>query len=948
MRGGGGRQPSAGGNNVRRAAAACALGLLLCHPAGTRSAGVPRAVFPGAVTGDAVGALLLGGDPFPWPPASTGGASVILPVQLSAGAGAEALAVLGPGRAPAALAFTGLPSPAGPLFTRFLPPAACGEHAVFWAGLEGGAPGAGLFLGSSGILSTLVLAGDPAPGGGTMAALGASPTVDATGRAVFLAVIEPGSVSSLYAGTAGGLERILAAGDPAPGGGVIDAILWAGSGCDGTVRVLAAIAEGLESAVSLLAGTGSGWSRLLTEGDPLPGGGSFAGMIGAPASVTASGVILTAALQPPGGQAVLHLAAEGSLQVLARSGETFPAWGAATAFGPPAHLEGSRAAVRIERLDGAAAIVALDAGGAPPEILLASGDTAPGGSPLSRLGDPAAAGAGALALLAEAAGMRGLLHRSGPADLSWLARAGEALPGLGRLLAGGLVHARPAVEPAGALLFTGRLAGTARGDGPALLRAAPGQPPEVLIAPGDAAPGGGAVVSLDGPPAVAGGDGAVAASLEGPAGRRTAYLLRNAAGGLTTAVAEGDATPVGGTFRTLGRSLAGDPAGRLVFAATIAGGSAASGIFVCRVDRTLATAAVAGGEVPGGGTLAAFGFSPAAAGDGDAAFLAATSGARTGTGIFLAQGSSPPGAPPAPLQALARTGDPAPGGGLLATLFDPVGTTAGDVAFLATLDDGRWAALAWDGSSLRQVLTAGDPLPVAGTAGEFQALAVDAAGRVSVSTGIQGGGHAQGVFREADAGLDLVLASGSPVPPAPGSPSLAGPPPLLARVASLAAAPDGSLTATADIVWWSAGAALITEAADTDADGWADVLDCDPLKAAAFSLPPAASGLRVDGAAGGAPRLSWDDLRPASGSGTVHDVLAGPLSGLRSGVPFDGSACAAPGVQGTEATLAPSPVGPGDGTWYLVRGRNACGTGGMGGPPARLPLAGLACPGGEP
>jgi hypothetical protein len=110
---------------------------------------------------------------------------------------------------------------------------------------------------------------------------------------------------------------------------------------------------------------------------------------------------------------------------------------------------------------------------------------------------------------------------------------------------------------------------------------------------------------------------------------------------------------------------------------------------------------------------------------------------------------------------------------------------------------------------------------------------------------------------------------------------------------------------------------------DGDADGRADVCDCLPADGGSFAAPPEVSGLAWTGPA----TLAWDSLSPRSGSSTLYDVMAGDLAqvALLGGGPAD--RCLAGAEAGTAlADPLPAPS-PGEGWFYLVRGRNGCGTG---------------------
>jgi hypothetical protein len=105
------------------------------------------------------------------------------------------------------------------------------------------------------------------------------------------------------------------------------------------------------------------------------------------------------------------------------------------------------------------------------------------------------------------------------------------------------------------------------------------------------------------------------------------------------------------------------------------------------------------------------------------------------------------------------------------------------------------------------------------------------------------------------------------------------------------------------------------------------------LEAVKAALPGEVGGVRfeADKAA-----LAWTSAAIESGAGTVHDVVRGALDALPVG--SGAETCLASGL--AEASLAdPEVPAAGEGFWYLVRGRNVCGTGTWG-----ASRASSACP----
>lgn len=126
--------------------------------------------------------------------------------------------------------------------------------------------------------------------------------------------------------------------------------------------------------------------------------------------------------------------------------------------------------------------------------------------------------------------------------------------------------------------------------------------------------------------------------------------------------------------------------------------------------------------------------------------------------------------------------------------------------------------------------------------------------------------------------------------------------------------------------------------ADADGDGTHNLADCRLDDPAVFAAPGEVAGLSF-----GDDRatLSWISAAPGAGSGTQHQVLRGVVGELPVGGASD--ACLASGI--TSSSIADVTVPPpGSAFWYLVRARNACGTGTYGAASHGSPRDGVACP----
>jgi photosystem II stability/assembly factor-like uncharacterized protein len=126
--------------------------------------------------------------------------------------------------------------------------------------------------------------------------------------------------------------------------------------------------------------------------------------------------------------------------------------------------------------------------------------------------------------------------------------------------------------------------------------------------------------------------------------------------------------------------------------------------------------------------------------------------------------------------------------------------------------------------------------------------------------------------------------------------------------------------------------------ADADGDGRDNLADCNPDDPTVFASPGEVSGVAFD-----ADRitLSWSSAAPTAGSATEHQVLRGLVAELPVGGASD--SCVAAGT--LASSIGDADVPPADAAfWYLVRARNACGTGTYGATSGGSPRLGTACP----
>jgi hypothetical protein len=110
--------------------------------------------------------------------------------------------------------------------------------------------------------------------------------------------------------------------------------------------------------------------------------------------------------------------------------------------------------------------------------------------------------------------------------------------------------------------------------------------------------------------------------------------------------------------------------------------------------------------------------------------------------------------------------------------------------------------------------------------------------------------------------------------------------------------------------------------ADCDGDGVTGADDCAPFDPGAFAVPAPIRSLAVSRGGGSAAVVSWEDLSPGAGTGTVYDVASGSIEDLAT--QLSAATCLAHGVASPPLADTRPPIG---GAFYLVRGRNGCGAG---------------------
>ena len=154
-------------------------------------------------------------------------------------------------------------------------------------------------------------------------------------------------------------------------------------------------------------------------------------------------------------------------------------------------------------------------------------------------------------------------------------------------------------------------------------------------------------------------------------------LFRADARGSIVALVTPEVTPApgGGVFLEAVNAELSDR-GDIAFGGFVAAHSGErAGIYVVRRNGAIEAVAQPGDQAPGGGTFTSFFLAPSISGKGDVAFTARTTAAR-GYGAYVRSRAGE-------LRAVARPGDPAPGGSVFLDVRSPSVNSRGEVAFAA-------------------------------------------------------------------------------------------------------------------------------------------------------------------------------------------------------------------------------------------------------------------------
>ena len=284
------------------------------------------------------------------------------------------------------------------------------------------------------------------------------------------------------------------------------------------------------------------------------------------------------------------------------------------------------------------------------------------------------------------------------------------------------------------------------------------QPRPVALS-GSPAPGGGNYLGFGAP--VLNGTGQVAFRANLTGGTSTEGIFAGTPGAIAAVARRGTPAPEGGNYDGFGTPVL-NGAGQLAFDADLTGGTSTEGIFAGTPDA-IAAVARSGNPAPGGGSyfydvqVARFVFNDS----GQVAFSFGLTDETTLTsGLFVGT----PGA----VAAVARVGTPAPGGGNYRSLSNLVLNRAGQMAFFATLTDSTsfQGLFAGTPGAVTALARLGNPAPGGGTYDTFNfgGPRLNGAGQMAFSANLVDSTSSQGLFVGTPGAVTAVARVGTPAP----------------------------------------------------------------------------------------------------------------------------------------------------------------------------------------
>jgi len=244
---------------------------------------------------------------------------------------------------------------------------------AFAATVEGGRTSEAVLTWSGGKLATLAQSGARAPGVAGAAFFDmAPPALNDTGSAAFLATLRRGreTLDAIYLAAKGQLVKVAAAGDPAPGGGSFAALAAPALNAGGAVAFAAVVDAGPTPGGIFKSGKDA-LLRVVGAGDPAPGGGVFARISEHVGLDDAGHVLFGAFLGQTAARAGVFVAADGAVTPVALLGDPAPGGGKFVSFGDSPSLASDGSLAFIAAVDGGPGSTAVYASGTEGVVRIA-------------------------------------------------------------------------------------------------------------------------------------------------------------------------------------------------------------------------------------------------------------------------------------------------------------------------------------------------------------------------------------------------------------------------------------------------------------------------------------------------------------------------------------------------------------------------------------------------
>lgn len=227
---------------------------------------------------------------------------------------------------------------------------------------------------------------------------------------------------------------------------------------------------------------------------------------------------------------------------------------------------------------------------------------------------------------------------------------------------------------------------------------------------------------------------------------------------ITPVAVSGGTAPAGGTYSSFGTSVL-NANGQVAFAANLTGGSSTQGLFA-GTPGSLQPVALQGSVAPAGGTYSSL-YGPVLTATGQIAFTGNLTGGSATQGLFAGTLGS--------VQAIALQGAAAPAGGNYVNLYGPALNSSGKIAFYATLSGGSAGSGLFAGApgSVQAVAVQGGAAPAGGTYGGFSLTAgpvLNTSGQVAFFATVTGGSSSQGFFAGTAGAVQAVALQGDAAP----------------------------------------------------------------------------------------------------------------------------------------------------------------------------------------